>query len=140
DDVVSFHHALVQDVAYARVLRRHRVELHRRVADVAEALYGSGDDVIELLARHRYLGGGGPRAVAALERAGDRAARLFANDEAIVHFERAVELCRKDDALADRLPETLLRLADLHELRGEFVTAHDLYAESARSHPSVGAW
>ena len=107
DDVLAFHHALVQDVAYSRVLRRRRVELHRRVADVAEALYGSGDDVIELLARHLYLGGGGPRAVGALEQAGKRAARLFANDEAIVHFERAVELCRGDEALAGRFPEVL---------------------------------
>src|SRR5439155_21756569 len=91
DDVLAFHHALVQDVAYSRVLRRRRVELHRRVADVAEELYGSGEDVIELLARHLFLGGGGARAVDALERAGARAARLFATEEAIVHLERAAE-------------------------------------------------
>src|SRR5437667_8529841 len=54
-DLYSFHHALVQDVAYSRLLRRHRRDLHRRVAEVAEALYGAGDDVIDLLARQLSL-------------------------------------------------------------------------------------
>ena len=53
---VVFHHALVQDVAYSRLLRRQRRDLHRRVAEVAESLYGAGDDVVDLLARHCISG------------------------------------------------------------------------------------
>ena len=90
--IVGFHHALVQDVAYSRLLRRQQRDLHRRVAEVAEALYGTGDDVLDLLARHLYLGEAGAKAVDYLVRAGERAKRLFANAEAIVHLARAIEV------------------------------------------------
>ena len=46
---LTFHHALVQEVAYGRLLRRRRRALHGQVAHAAEALYGNGDDVIDLL-------------------------------------------------------------------------------------------
>ncbi|MDX6411689.1 MAG: hypothetical protein QOE91_1205, partial [Gaiellaceae bacterium] len=94
--VLSFHHALVQDTAYSRILRRHRRNLHRKVADVAEALYGAGDDSIDLLARHLYLGEAGAKALDYLVRAGERAKRLFANEEAILHLQRAAEVAEAD--------------------------------------------
>src|SRR5207253_1269179 len=97
--VFVFHHALVQDVAYGRLLRRRQRELHAKVAEQAEALYGAGDEAIDLLARHLYLGGGGEKAVAYLARAAERAKRLYANQEAILHLTRLLELAPGD---ADR--------------------------------------
>ncbi|MDX6369953.1 MAG: hypothetical protein QOG93_1455, partial [Gaiellaceae bacterium] len=133
-DEVSFHHALVQDVAYGRLLRRRRRELHLRVADVAESLYGAGDDVIDLLARHLYLGGAGEKAVASLVRAGERAARLYANEEAIVHFARAADLVPED-------AEIRLRLGDLHELVGNYDYALVAYEAVLSGSPGdVRAW
>src|SRR5207245_11595450 len=76
---LAFHHALVQDVAYVRLLRRQQRTLHRRVAEVAEALYGSGDDVVELLSRHLYLGEAEAKAIDYLVRAGERARGLDAH-------------------------------------------------------------
>ena len=70
EDVVIFHHALVQDAAYSRLLRRQRRTLHLRVAEVAESLYGAGDETIDLLARHLYLGEAGEKAAEYLVRAG----------------------------------------------------------------------
>src|SRR5207253_2193341 len=46
-DEFSFHHALVQDVAYARLLRRRRKQLHLIVAQAAEDLYGAGDEAVD---------------------------------------------------------------------------------------------
>jgi adenylate cyclase len=132
-DVVVFHHALVQDAAYSRLLRRRRRELHLRVAEVAEHLYGSGDHVIDFLARHLYLGDAGEQAVAYLVRAGERAKRLFANDEAILHFERAVELAPGD-------VEIRLQLADLHELGGNYDEALRLYTDIRDQSNDVRAW
>jgi adenylate cyclase len=140
EETVTFHHALVQDVAYARLLRRRKRELHTRAAEVAEALYGATDDVIDLLARHLYLGGGGQKAVEYLVRAATRAQRLFANDEAIVHLQHAAELVRKDTALLTRLPQILLDLADLHELRGDYETARATYREARDLTGDVQAW
>ena len=140
EETLLFHHALVQDVAYARLLRRRRRDLHRRVADVAESLYGSGDDAIDLLARHLYLGEAGTRAIGYLVRAAERARRLYANEEAILHLGHAAELARADSAAADRLPEILLDLADLHELVGNYDEALALYSEVRDSTSDVRAW
>src|SRR6266540_1582647 len=130
---VSFHHALVQDVAYSRLLRRRRRDLHRRVAEVAEELFGAGDDNIDLLARHLYLAEAGEKAVEYLLRAGRRARRLFANDEAILHLSRALELAPQDT-------EVRLELADLHELVGSYDDALRLYTEVRDSTGHVRAW
>jgi class 3 adenylate cyclase/tetratricopeptide (TPR) repeat protein len=139
DAAVVFHHALVQDAAYSRLLRRPRRELHLRIAEVAEALYGSGEHVIDLLARHRYLGGDA-NAVDYLLRAGKRSKKLFANEEAIVHFRRAAELARRAPALAAQLPEILLELADLYELVGNYEAAPQLYEEVRTATGDIRAW
>ena len=140
EETVIFHHALIQDVAYSRLTRRRRRELHGRVAASAEALYGAGDDVVDLLARHLYLAEAGARAVDYLVRAGERARRLYANDEAIVHFTRAAEVARGDADAGPRLNEILLALADLHELVGHYEEALALYAEVAEATSDVRAW
>ncbi|HVF75188.1 MAG TPA: adenylate/guanylate cyclase domain-containing protein [Acidimicrobiales bacterium] len=128
EEALAFHHALVQDVAYTRMLARHRRELHLRVAHVAEGLYGAGDDVIDLLARELYLGGAGAEAIDYLVRAGRRAAGLFANDEAIVHLERAAEVAHEHSP--ERAAELLLDVGELHELVGHFEEARRRYREA----------
>lgn len=117
-----FHHALIQDVAYARLLRKTRRVLHQEVAEAAERLYGSGDDLIDLLARHLYLGERGPKAIEYLIRAGERSASLFANHEALLHFTRAAELIQPDEN-RQRRAQVALRMADLKELTGDYEQA-----------------
>jgi tetratricopeptide (TPR) repeat protein len=140
DDVLQFHHALIADVAYGRLLRRRRRELHQRTAEAAEALYGSGDESIDLLARHLYLGEAGPRAIAYLERAAARAARLFANDEAIIHLRRAEELASTDPAGTHALPRIRLALGDLEELVGSYDDAEATYRRVLGAGTEVRAW
>jgi adenylate cyclase len=137
---LAFHHVLVQEVAYSRLLRRRRRELHLRVADAAEALYGAREDTIELLARHLYLGEAGAKAMDYLVLAGERAKRLYANEEAIVHFGRAAEVSEKLPELEARRIEILLELADLHDLVGDYAEAFRLYAEVRERWSNVHAW
>jgi adenylate cyclase len=132
DETLVFHHALVQDAAYSRLLRRRRRELHLRVAESAEELYGSGEHVIDLLARHLYLGES-PKAGEYLVRAGARAKRLFANEEAILHLERAHELSPEDGDVA-------LALAELYELVGRYEDALTLYERVKATGADVRAW
>jgi adenylate cyclase len=131
--VVTFHHALVLDAAYGRLLRRTRREMHLRVAEVGELLYGVSDENIDLLARHYYLGGAGEKAVHFLVRAGERGKRLFANEEAILHFSRAVELAPDNAGVK-------LQLADLHELVGNYDDALKLYEDVRDAEADVRAW
>ncbi len=140
DRRLIFHHALVQDVAYSRLLRRRRRDLHRQVAEVAEAMYGAGDEIIDLLARHLYLGEAGAKAIHYLIRAGERARRLFANDEAILHFQHAAELAAGDESVADRLPAINLSLADLHEFVGAYEEAMKLYGTVRDATSDIRAW
>jgi adenylate cyclase len=130
---VVFHHALMQDAAYGRLLRRQRRELHRRVAEEAEALYGAGEESIELLARHLYLGEAGPKAVEYLVRAAERARALFANEEAVGHLERALEVGGFD-------PDIALALAGVHEFVGNYDEALRLYSETRERAGTVRAW
>ncbi len=132
-DVVTFHHALIVDAAYGRLLRRTRREMHLRVAEVGENLFGVSDENIDLLARHYYLGGAGEKAVHFLVRAGERDKRLFANEEAILHFSRAVELAPENAAVK-------LELADLHELVGNYDDALKLYEQVRDALGDVRAW
>jgi adenylate cyclase len=140
DRRLLFHHVLIQDVAYSRLLRRKRRDLHRRVAEVAEAMYGAGDEIIDLLARHLYLGEAGGKAIDYLIRAGERARRLFANEEAILHFQRAAEVAEGDATVAERLPEIQLSLADLHDFVGAYDEAMTLYAGVRDATNDVRAW
>src|SRR6185312_8112209 len=53
EPVWRFHHVLVRDVAYRRLLKSDRAELHERLADWVEAGGSSGAfDSDEMAARH----------------------------------------------------------------------------------------
>ena len=137
---LRFHHALVLDVAYSRLTHRQRRDLHRRVAEAAEVIYGTGDDVIDLLARHFYLAEAGVKAVDYLEKAAERSIRLFANEEAVVHLTRAIELTRSTERLASRLQGLLLRVADIEELIGDYDAAVRDFEEVRAAANDVRSW
>ena len=135
-----FHHALMQDVAYARLLRKTKRKLHQQVADAAERLYGAGDDSIDLLARHLYLGERGPKAIDYLIRAGERSASLFANNEALMHLTHAAELIAEQQDHPRAVP-VALTIADLRELTGDYGSALAMHeAVIERSPETSEAW
>jgi class 3 adenylate cyclase/tetratricopeptide (TPR) repeat protein len=101
----AFKHALIRDVAYGRLPKRLRSELHARCAGWVSRLPGAEDDLIEIVAYHlesactlsRELGPGGPEAplwpaAAALERAGEKAERREGTTEADRFYARALDL------------------------------------------------
>ena len=138
---VAFHHALVQDVAYSRLLRRRRRELHLRVAEAAEALYGAGDDTIDLLARHLYLGEAGAKAVEYLVRAGRTREGACSRTTRRSCTSGAPRRSRERRADVGRgVPAIVLELADLHELVGDYDRALELYDEVASETGDVRAW
>jgi predicted ATPase len=84
---------LVQDVAYASLLKSRRNELHGRIAAVLEARFA---DLVarqpELLARHLTAAGLADRAIDFWLRAGQLAVGRSANREAISHLSTALEM------------------------------------------------
>ena len=90
--IYSFKHALVQDAAYATMLKSGRRQLHARIAEAIEQLRPEAtESEPELLAWHYTRAGRAGPAIEYWRRAGQQSVARYANREAIGHFERALE-------------------------------------------------
>ena len=91
-----FKHALLQDSAYRSLLKKRRQQFHQRIVAALEAEFA---DMVEtrpdLLAHHCAEADLLDRAIMYRERAGARAQRLSANQEAIFHYRAGIELLRR---------------------------------------------
>ncbi len=88
-----FKHALVQDAAYGSLLRSTRRQLHGRIARaITELTPQIVETQPELLAHHYGQAGLVDDAIAHGLKAGRSAAKRSANEEAITHCTRALEL------------------------------------------------
>lgn len=95
-DTYRFGHALVRDACYASLARADRGRWHVEVAGAIEAAAGThADEQAAVLAHHHRSAvedGGLERAVHWGTRAGERAGRALAHEEALGHFARTLEL------------------------------------------------
>jgi class 3 adenylate cyclase/tetratricopeptide (TPR) repeat protein len=110
---LAFKHVLIRDVAYGMLPKAVRARKHFEIGRFIEERAGDRtDEVVALLAEHygraATLGAEGSlereelgpihrRALRFLEEAGDAAARLYSNREAIAHYEAARELGAETD-------------------------------------------
>src|SRR5215813_5561613 len=95
-----FKHALIQDAAYASLLKSTRQQVHQQVAQVLEARFPAlVETQPELVAQHYTAAGCTEQAVDYWQRAGEQASERSANLEAISHFTTGI-------ALLTTLPET----------------------------------
>jgi len=88
-----FRHALVQEAAYASLLKQDRRALHRAAAEAILAQHPDRErELASVLALHFEQAGENARAAEYLVMAGDHALERFANREAIGFFSRAIGL------------------------------------------------
>jgi predicted ATPase len=93
DSTYIFKHALLQEAAYASLLRARRQHLHRRIADALEHQFAElAETQPQLMAHHLAEAGLTERAINYLQKAGQRANESSANAEAIGHLKLALEL------------------------------------------------
>ncbi|MGH2521737.1 MAG: hypothetical protein ACRDH2_04455 [Anaerolineales bacterium] len=131
-----FRHALVQEAAYSSLVKSDRKLLHRTVGEALERTYPGQLDSRELaplLGQHFSLAGDDARALHYFTLAGDAAARVYANAEAIMHYSRAIEMAQNlapgFAAMAHGLQDLYLRRGRMLELNGQFDEALASYAE-----------
>jgi class 3 adenylate cyclase/tetratricopeptide (TPR) repeat protein/ABC-type cobalamin transport system ATPase subunit len=86
----AFKHVSMRDAAYGMLVHGRRRELHLRTARAMASLYPH-DEQVDIIAYH-YRQAEAPEAALWLERAGDRAARMFANDLAASHYREALDV------------------------------------------------
>ena len=106
-----FKHALVQEAAYASLLKRTRLQLHGRIAETLErGLAGSAAAEPEVIARHYEQAGMAEASIAHYLRAGEVAIHRSANEEAIGHLERGLSIVASltESTERDRLELRLL--------------------------------
>jgi oligopeptide transport system substrate-binding protein len=97
-----FGHALFQQYLYDDLSPSERLLFHGEIAATLEELTeGQTDEIAVLLARHFDESGEATKAVKYLLVAGDRARTLYAHQEAIDSYERAVEILEEQGDSAE---------------------------------------
>ena len=125
-----FRHHLFQHYLYHNLDAMERAYLHEAVGLALEALYGEQTEQVAVqLARHFEQAGLTEKAVTYLLQAGKRAGRLSANEEAIGHLSRGLELLKT-------LPDTPERTHQ--ELDFQIALGNALVATKGFAAPEVG--
>jgi class 3 adenylate cyclase/tetratricopeptide (TPR) repeat protein len=132
-DDYAFRHALTRDAAYETILLRQRRRYHRRVGEAMETLYADRlTDEAPRLAYHFAECRDWPKAVRYHALAGEAAARLYANVEAIDHLSRAVDICR---AAPEAIDEA--QMAELFRRRGRVFEVAGQHDEALRNYEEL---
>lgn len=125
-----FKHGLVQESTYESLLKQDRKRLHRFVAEAMErAPEFSADAVAALLARHWDDADESARAFGYYVRAGDAAARRYTNAEALMSYQRALELAATLDVSNDALLHLYEQRGRVFELNAQYDEAIANYEE-----------
>lgn len=90
----AFIHSLMQEVSYGSLAVSARREYHRHIAQYLEDSRTQGwertESLSALIAHHAYEGEDWPRALRYQMQAGQQALNLFANQEAVDHYQKAL--------------------------------------------------
>ncbi len=118
----SFTHALVREVVYQNLLLSRRTELHERVGCALERSSGPYPERLsdlEALGHHWSLASDKGKGARYLMAAGDWARAVYANEDAIRHYERALRTLAECQSCDDQARVVRERLADLLALAGK---------------------
>ena len=119
-----FRNTLIQEVAYNSLLKKRRTLLHRHIAETLESLHTQHlDEYLPQLAHHYGRSDDRERALRYLLRFGDKAAQIYANQDAIGCYRRALELLAQEENHPALKAELLEKLADACAASGEPETA-----------------
>ena len=148
DDSYTFAHNLFRQEVYQSLVGEERRRLHYRIGLVLEQVYaGHEASVLDLLAHHFYSavllpeGSGEPlnfgetmervdlqRAAGYLLQAGDQARRRYAARQAILCYQRGLQLAQVlDDPPAHYVASCYAGMGDAYDLVGEFSLAIESY-------------
>jgi DNA-binding SARP family transcriptional activator len=133
----DFAHDLLRDSAYAGISPPRRGHLHRRVAEALELVHAGDPGVAAAALAYQFERAGlAARAAPHHVRAAEVATAVFANQKAVRHYRRAVELLRQSAPGRDRdAAELAIRAAMAAPLNAQYGYAStELQAVFERTH------
>jgi tetratricopeptide (TPR) repeat protein len=120
EDEYAFKHTLIQETAYASLLKSERSQLHRLVGQALEG--GSSadqDDLSARLAYHFEEAGEDDKALAYYQQAAQSAAARYANQEASDYYSRALDIAARTGQTR-QLSALYRTRGRLREIMGDF--------------------
>ena len=125
-----FRHVMTREVAYESLLYAERRDLHLKIAQSIEAQSARVDEHIEVLAEHYTLAEDWPQALEYHLKAGHRAQAIYANEDAIHRYQKALEVAQH---VPDSLSAQLIAdegLGDTYQLVGRYDESLESYARA----------
>jgi tetratricopeptide (TPR) repeat protein len=130
-----FAHGLAQEVAYDTLLFSRRRNLHHQVGIHLETIHaGEIDAYVEALAHHFSQSRDEPKTARYSVKSGDRALRVFAAEEAVKHYRRALDALDHVGSGFGRAKSHVHELiGDSHQVSGRYSDATDALSTAWRS-------
>jgi DNA-binding CsgD family transcriptional regulator len=131
-----FAHALIRETLYDELPGARRVLLHHQVGEALAAMWYPDDDAHLAELAHHFVqaapSAGSERAVTYSRRAGDRALRLLAYEEAVAQYQTALRMVALGESDDPSLRcELLLALGEAQTRAGDFAPARETLREAA---------
>jgi len=120
-DVYSFADIIVRDVAHEEVSHLRHKKLHGTVGCALEKVYEKKiDEHLGELALHFLEFGDEDKALGYFLKAGDRAAKIYANNEAVSYLQHALTILEKKEGELREKARVLEKLGDIKTIVGEY--------------------
>lgn len=130
DRELSFKHNLTHEVTYNSLLLAQRKALHKLIGETIEAQSDKPpDEFAATLAHHFDKAESHDKALVYLMRAGEHAARLYANTEAIAYYRRALDIAAAANAPCSVRLTAHEGLGDVHSLVGSYPASVEQYEQ-----------
>ncbi|MBI3304302.1 MAG: AAA family ATPase, partial [Deltaproteobacteria bacterium] len=130
-----FAHALIRETLYEDLSLTDRIRLHQRIGETLEALRATNlDPHLTELADHFFKaapGGTVDKAITYAVKAGERATALLAYEEAVAHYQRALQALELKAPDARQRCELLLDLGDARAKAGDTSQARATFQQAA---------
>jgi len=132
-DRLRFRNSMIRDAAYEGLAFRLRTKLHGAAGRAVETLSTDLDADADTLSLHFWRAGEASKTWVYARMAGDRAAHAYANVDAAVQYQRALDSARAlHDTSTSEILALLRRLGEVRELAGLYAEASAALREAIR--------
>ncbi len=139
EEIFSFSHSLIHLAVYRSIGNILRQRYHKEVAEkIGEIRKEDAEDYYSDIAYHYEMGKDCGKAVEYYYKAGRKAEGVYAHEDAIRMFEKALELRDKARETEISKTEILEKLGGAHEIIGEYDKAKNCYQDAVELARTAG--